>query len=288
MKILVVGQRGQLAQSLQRSAPSSYQLECTANDQLDISDPIAVSAKVEAYQPDWIINAAAYTAVDQAESDAERADAINHLGAKYLAAAAKNTGASLLQVSTDFVFDGQQGKPYATDSETAPLGVYGRSKRDGELAVANSGAKSCIVRTSWVFSPFGNNFVKTMLRLMQERDSLNVVDDQIGSPSSALALANFLWELVAHDGDLPQYLHWTNNGVCSWYDFAVTIERLGRESGLLTDSTTINPIPAKDYPTPAQRPHYSVLDKSLSWQYAAPAAHWELALREVIQQLSGN
>lgn len=286
MKVLVAGKNGQLAQSLHNTAPKGIHVVTMGSAELDISNKQAVEQHIASHKPDWVINAAAYTAVDQAETDAERANAVNHHGAAHLADACAQNGAKLLHISTDFVFDGAQGKPYQPSAPTAPLGIYGHSKRDGELAIEKSGATSCIVRTSWVFSPYGNNFVKTMLRLMRERDTLNVVDDQIGSPSSALDLAGFLWDLVAFDGELPQYLHWTNNGVCSWYDFAVAIERLGRQHQLLDSHTSIQPIPSSEYPTPAKRPHYSVLDKTQSWQYAAQATHWENALNNAIQQLA--
>jgi dTDP-4-dehydrorhamnose reductase len=242
---------------------------------LDITDANAVEAILADHTVRAVINAAAYTAVDKAETDAAAAQAINAHAPRLLADACAARGLRILHVSTDFVFDGAQGRPYRPDDATNPLGVYGASKLAGEQAVLDSGADAIVVRTGWVYSRHGGNFVKTMLRLMAEREQLGIVDDQIGTPTWAQGLAKTCWALLAIPEAMGIY-HWSDAGACSWYDFACAIQAQGLERGLLTRAATLTPIPAADYPTPAQRPPYSVLDKSSTRALLGySGAHWQ-------------
>jgi dTDP-4-dehydrorhamnose reductase len=288
MRIVVIGKSGQLASELVSSAPQNYQVSAYGRDQIDLSSTQQLDQLLADRAADWVINTAAHTAVDQAESEAQAAQALNCDAAKALAEASARHNCKLIHLSTDFVFDGNQGSPYATDSATNPLSVYGKTKRAGEQAVLAALPSAIVIRTSWVFSQFGNNYVKTMLRLMIERDSLSVVADQVGSPTSAHDLSQFIWQLIALDAPAQGLFHWTNAGVASWYDFAVAIEELGRGAGLLTSTTEIKPIPASAYPTPAARPSYSVLDKSVAWSITPTARHWRAALNDVITQLKNS
>jgi dTDP-4-dehydrorhamnose reductase len=288
MRIVIIGKSGQLASELASSAPQHYEVSAYGRDQINLSSPQKLDQLLADSAVDWVINTAAHTAVDQAESEAQAAQALNCDSAKALAEASARHHCKLIHLSTDFVFDGNQGSPYATDSTTNPLSVYGKTKLGGEHAVLAALPSAIVIRTSWVFSQFGNNFVKTMLRLMAERDSLGIVADQVGSPTSAHDLSQFIWQLVALDAPPQGLLHWTNAGVASWYDFAVAIEELGRRAGLLTATTEIKPIPASGYPTSAARPSYSVLDKSVAWSITPVARHWRAALNDVITQLKNS
>lgn len=283
-KVLVTGANGQLAQELVAHAP---ECELLALDRkaLDISDAATLAEQLDAIAPDVIINAAAYTAVDRAESEPELAQQVNAEGAGNLARACANRGLALLHVSTDFVFDGRASKPYLPSAPTAPLGAYGASKLAGEKAVLEALPSAFILRTGWVYSRFGGNFVKTMLRLMTERDELSVVADQVGTPTWAAGLAQALWAAAARP-QLQGIYHWSDAGVCSWYDFAVAIHEEGLACGLLHEPVRIYPIPASDYPTPAERPAYSVLDKTDTWlALDLPGEHWRVQLRHMLKQL---
>ncbi len=287
MKALIVGAGGQLAIELERTAPPEVSLKSLGIEDLDIADAAATRAAVERLKPDLILNAAAYTAVDRAETEVDLAYAANRDGPANLAAAAVAAGAKLVHVSTDFVFGGEAGRPYPPDAATEPLGVYGASKRDGEIAVMTAAPGAIIVRTAWVYSAGGANFVKTMLRLMESRDEVRVVADQIGTPTWAADLARAIWGLVA--ADAAGLFHFTNAGVASWYDFAQAIAEEATEAGLLKRKVAVVPIRTVDYPTPARRPAYSVLDCSATWAVlGGPAPHWRIALREVIATLAGE
>jgi dTDP-4-dehydrorhamnose reductase len=285
VKVLITGANGQLGWELRRSAPDGVVLEAADRGSIDIAAP-GLAARVAALAPDLIINAAAYTAVDRAESEAQLAHAVNADGAAVLAAAARSVGARLLHVSTDFVFDGSASRPYAPDSPTSPLGVYGASKLRGEERVLEESAgDALILRTAWVYSAHGNNFVKTMLRLMRERERVGVVADQVGTPSWARLLAGALWDAALQPG-LRGILHWTDLGVASWYDFAVAIQEEACARGMLERAVPVEPIRTEDYPTPARRPAYSVLDKSATLQQLnAPRQHWRVALRGMLDDL---
>jgi dTDP-4-dehydrorhamnose reductase len=284
-KIVIVGAGGQLGRELARSAPEGIACLPLQRGELDIGDRQAVNGRLRELAPAQVINAAAYTAVDRAESEPGLAWRINAEGAGYLAQACAEIGARLLHVSTDFVFDGEAPHPYRPDAPTAPLGEYGRSKLAGEEAVLQALPGALVMRTAWVYSAFGGNFVKTMLRLMGEREELAVVDDQIGTPTWARGLAQALWAATGRP-QLCGIYHWTDAGVCSWYDFAVAISEEAQATGLLQRPVTVRPIPASDYPTPARRPAYSVLDKRASWRDLGEAGiHWRRQLRAMLADL---
>ena len=245
----------------------------------DITDEAAVMETVRLCAPDVIVNCAAYTAVDKAESEPDTADRVNRLGAAYLAKAAKVTDSLLIHVSTDYVFDGTSGKPYTEDMPTAPLGAYGRSKRLGEEAIEASGCKHVIIRTQWLYDSEGKNFFLTMLRLMGERDQLNVVDDQTGSPTYAVDLARAIATVAErYDGQDGTY-HFSNGGECTWYDFAISIAQLANAK------TKVNPIPTEQYPTPARRPRYSTLCKDkIAGTFGVSVSHWRDGLNRCFAQ----
>lgn len=286
VKVLVTGKGGQLAWELEQTKPKSVDLVSLGIEELDITDGPAVKAAVEAVRPDLIINAAAYTAVDKAESDSELAYAVNEGGATNLALACNEVGSRLLHVSTDFVFDGSQTSPYESDAKPNPINVYGASKLAGDLKVQEILAEqSVIVRTAWVYSAHGSNFVKTMLRLMAQRPELGVIYDQVGTPTWAKGLALWLWR-VAERTDVKGVYHWTDAGVASWYDFAIAIQELGLEKGFLKQPVPVKPIPTSAYPTPACRPAYSVIDKSSAETVSELATvHWRKQLSRMMDEL---
>jgi len=282
MNILVTGAGGQLGQELQeavltRSSQHTYHFADRAS--LDLTDTSALEAYLEAHAIQLIINAAAYTAVDRAEDEPEMADLVNHQAVATLARLAKERDAFLLHVSTDYVFSGDAHTPYTEEAPTAPLGVYGRSKRLGEEAILDSGVRHLILRTSWLYAPYGANFMKTMLRLGKERPEMRVVFDQVGTPTSALDLARFIVGIIEHRQlDKTGLYHFSNEGVCSWYDFAEAIFHL---SGY---DTQLHPIRSSEYPTRAERPHYSVLDKArVREAFGITIPHWRTALEECLQ-----
>jgi len=281
VKVLITGAGGQLGRALQATVPAGVDPVALDRAALDIGDAAAVMARVRDLAPALVINAAAYTAVDKAESDVAAAHRINAEAPGHLAAAASAVGARFIHVSTDFVFDGTSGTPYRPDHPTAPLGVYGATKLAGERAVRSAQPDALIVRTAWVYGDAGHNFVRTMLRLMAERDEVRVVADQIGTPSYATGLARALWALDA--AGATGIHHWTDSGAASWYDFAVAIQEEALAIGLLTRAVPVIPIATSDYPTPARRPSYSVLDKSAAVALVgACAPHWRVHLREML------
>ncbi len=284
MKALIVGAGGQLGHALVATAPEGVEIITCDQDTVDITDPARVAAFVAEVAPDVIFNAAAYTAVDKAESDVSTAQAVNADAVGYLAAAAKATGARLVHVSTDFVFDGSATTPYAPEAPASPLGVYGRTKRAGEEA---AGLDALVVRTAWLYGPVGGNFVRTMLRLMAAHPQLRVVGDQTGCPTYAPALASALWSLAAQ-GTTGLY-HFSDGGQASWYDFAVAIQDEALAAGLLQKAVPILPIPTSDYPTPAQRPAYSVLDCTKTYALLGhPATPWRDNLTLMIEEIRKN
>lgn len=258
MVVLVTGGAGQLGQALQHISGNYPQLEfvfCTSSE-LNIADLKNCEQVFEKHKPQFCINAAAYTAVDKAESEPEKAHSINVTGAQNLAEVCKKHDAVLLHVSTDFVFDGKKTTPYTEEDLPNPTGVYGKTKLEGEQVIQHLLEKHFIVRTSWVYSQFANNFMKTMLRLASERDSLSVVNDQIGTPTHAVDLAEALLTIILSGKPAYGIYNFSNEGVCSWYDFAKEIFKVNDVQ------IQLNPIPTTSYPTPAKRPSYSVLDKS--------------------------
>lgn len=281
MKALIVGGKGQLGKSLARMAPADADIASHDIDTLDITDVSAIAAVVEEVAPDLVFNAAAYTAVDKAEAEEDAALAVNATAVGYLAAAAARAGARLVHVSTDFVFDGLSGVPYTPDAKTVPIGAYGRTKLAGEKA---AGEGALIVRTSWVYAPTGGNFVRTMLRLMDERSEVRVVADQVGTPTYAPGLADALW-CMAVKGATGIH-HYTDSGACSWYDFAVAIQEEALAAGLLDKAVPVLPINSTEYPTPARRPHYSVLEKTSTFTIlGGPTPHWRENLRKMMAEI---
>lgn len=289
IKVLVTGASGQLGFELQVTCPARYMLIATDADTLDITQPAQIEAALDQYQPNVIINAAAYTAVDKAESDEANAWRINATALELLANAivARRTNGQVIRfvnISTDFVFDGQQATPYLPDSPTKPLSVYGASKLAGEQAVQRLLADALIVRTAWLYSAHGHNFVKTMLRLMADKPQLGVVYDQVGTPTWARTLANTLWALL--DKQAQGIFHCADNGVASWYDFAVAIQAEALALGMLTQPIPIKPIRSAAYPTPAQRPAFSVMDKHATENLLATSLpHWRDSLRAMLGEL---
>ncbi|MDP1931962.1 MAG: dTDP-4-dehydrorhamnose reductase [Gammaproteobacteria bacterium] len=287
-RIAITGANGQLGQTLIRSGFAElHMLLPLGREELDITDPASVAATLDSLKPDFIINAAAYTAVDAAETHAAEAYAINEQGVKHLARWAKGKPVHLIHVSTDFVFGGEKNRPYQVDDPVSPISVYGQSKLAGEKMLATLlPGKATIVRTAWLYSPWNTNFVKTMLRLMKERDVLHIVDDQIGTPCSTASLVGCL-QVVVNRNKPGSIYHWTDAGVASWYDFAVAIQEEALALSLLDRAIPVNPIPTAKYPTPAKRPAYSVLDKSKALvELGCPQVHWREALRAVLKQLS--
>ena len=280
MVVLVTGSSGQLGQSLQHIAPNHKAIQfvfCTSSD-LNITDIAQCNAVFKQHQPDYCINTAAYTAVDKAESEPEKAYAINVTGAKNIAEVCKVYNTVLLHISTDFVFDGTQQSPYTEEDLPNPTGVYGKTKLEGEKAVQQTWEKHYILRTSWVYSQFGHNFMKTMLRLASERDTISVVNDQIGTPTHAVDLANTLVQLMTVDNQqltTPNFgiYNFSNEGQCSWYDFA---KKIFEVNNIQID---LKAIPTSSFPTPAQRPAFSVLDKSkIKNTFGLFIKNWEVCL----------
>ncbi|HLP63321.1 dTDP-4-dehydrorhamnose reductase [Flavobacterium sp.] len=291
MVVLVTGANGQLGQSLQFIAKNysdsshfgeqEQQIDFVFCDSstLDITNFNNVTQVFQQFKPNYCINAAAYTAVDKAESEPEKAHLINAVGAKNIADVCKKTNCILLHISTDFVFDGTKKTPYTEEDQPNPTGVYGQTKLDGEKAIQNTLDNYFIIRTSWVYSQFGANFMKTMLRLASERDSISVVNDQIGTPTHALDLAECLLKIIQTNNRQPTtdnfgIYHFSNEGQCSWYDFAKKIFEINNIN------LNLQAIPTTSYPTPAQRPCYSVLDKSkIKRVFGIEIKNWEESLK---------
>lgn len=270
---LITGCNGQLGRELVARLPDAIAVD---RDTLDITDLDAVMRFVRENNVDVIINCAAYTAVDAAEDDVELATKINVDGVRNLA----QTGAKIIHVSTDYVFDGCAHRPYLPDDETNPISVYGKTKRAGELAVLENASVGIVIRTAWLYSVHGNNFVKTMRRLGAERDSVNVVSDQIGSPTFAGDLADAIIKIIPQmRAENSGIYHFTNEGVCSWYDFAVAIMEMSK------CACEVNPIKSHQYPTRAARPFYSVLDKDkIKNVFGVEIQHWKKGLEKCIKQ----
>lgn len=288
--ILVFGKNGQLGKCLAETAPSDQKVLYLERSQCDLAVPGAVTACLDTHEPDWIINAAAYTQVDQAEEEPELAYQINSKAVEEMAAwvaQRKPTSTRLIHISTDFVFDGEATSPYSPDSETNPLGEYGRSKLAGENAILDLAPdSSMIIRTAWVYSEHGSNFVRTMLRLMSEREELGVVNDQRGSPTYARSLAEVIWRIVTTGKFEPGIYHWTDAGDITWHDFAAAIQEEAIGLGLLETAIPVKPIGTADYPTPARRPAYSVLDCSkLGDLLHVEPKHWYDTLRAALVRL---
>ena len=283
MKILITGCNGQLGNEIQLLEKQHPQHTFFNTDvaELDITNPEAIGQFVEENHIDGIVNCAAYTAVDKAESNTDFCRKLNADAPGYLAEAIERQGGWMIQISTDYVFDGTQHTPYREDAATCPNSVYGCTKLEGEQNVTSRCRRSIVIRTAWLYSTFGNNFVKTMLRLGREKDELGVIFDQIGTPTYAHDLAVAIFAAI-EKGVVPGIYHFSNEGVASWYDFTLAIHRL---AGI--ESCRVRPIHTTDYPTPATRPHYSVLDKSkIKETFGIEIPHWETSLAECIDLLN--
>lgn len=278
MKVLVTGTTGQVGKAVLAAAPADAQVIGLTRAQLDLANADGIASIVQREQPDWVINAGAYTAVDKAESEPDLALAVNGRAPAAFAKALAESGGRLLQISTDFVFDGTASTPYAPAAARNPLSVYGRTKAAGE---DGAGADAVIVRTSWVYGEGGANFVRTMLRLMREREELSVVCDQIGRPTWASGLAQVIWALI--ERAKAGIYHHSDAGETSWHGFAQAIGEEALELGLIEQIPAINPIPTSDYPTPAKRPAYSVLDDASTRAALGDRAEpWRANLRKML------
>ncbi|MEA5416282.1 dTDP-4-dehydrorhamnose reductase [Synechococcus sp. BA-132 BA5] len=290
VRVLLTGRHGQLGQALVASVPAGIELIATGRGELDLADPAACRGAVAQHRPDWVLNAGAYTAVDRAESEPALAEAVNAGAPGAFADALASGSGRLLQVSTDFVFDGEQGHPYTPEQALAPLGVYGASKAEGErrATAALPAERLCLLRTSWVYGPVGANFCLTMLRLHRARaaagESLGVVADQVGCPTATAGLAAACWRVI--ERGVNGRHHWSDCGAASWYDFAVAIGALAAAQGLIDAPARVRPITTADYPTPARRPAYSLLDGSTTRHaLELEGQHWQAALAEVLAQI---
>lgn len=287
MKVLVTGAAGQLGRAVLARVPADIDIVALDRREFDLRNSGCIRSWLEVERPSVVVNAAAYTAVDRAETDRDQAFAVNARGVSALASSCGSVGARLIHVSTDFVFDGAQGKPYCPADAVRPLNVYGASKLAGEAAVAATADLCwCVVRTAWLYAAGTPNFLSTMLRLFRERGDVGVVTDQVGTPTHAASLADAIWRIVA-DETVTGVLHYTDEGVASWYDFATAILEDAQRLGLAPARATVRPISSRDYPTAAVRPSYSVLDKSETWPLLNIApVHWREHLRKAIEEIA--
>ena len=285
--IWIIGDKGMLGTELSLLLEKDGLAFVGSDREVDITEPAALHGFLEKREQSisWIINCAAYTAVDKAEDDAEMCRRLNTLGAANIAELAKSIGARLIHISTDYVFDGTVAQPYREDDSTNPIGVYGLTKRDGEFAILENNPHSYIIRTAWLYGRHGNNFVHTMLRLMNERDEIKVVDDQRGCPTWAFDLASVVLDFVKAAGsgrDIPfGVYHFTNEGNITWFDFAKEIYRQGREQGRIGRECVVKPCSSTEYPARVKRPLYSVLDKSkIKTALGKTIPSWDVSLKE--------
>nr|WP_320119063.1 dTDP-4-dehydrorhamnose reductase [uncultured Marinifilum sp.] len=285
MKILVTGANGQLGSEINELSSSFPNLDFVFSDlpDLDICNKEMLSQFVIENKIEAVVNCAAYTAVDKAEEDAATAELVNATAVSNLVSIAEEENIKLIHISTDYVFDGTAHFPYAETCGVSPIGVYGETKRKGEEFVINSSSDSILIRTSWLYSSFGNNFVKTMMRLGNDRDELGVIFDQVGTPTYARDLAKACLEILSKSERLDskgKVYHFSNEGVASWYDFAKAIMEIGQVD------CQVNPIETKDYPTPAKRPHYSVMNKAkIKADFGIAIPYWRDSLKDCIEKL---
>ena len=287
MRVLITGSNGQLGSEIKKLAANYKKLDFVfkALPELDICNFEALQAFIIDHKINIVINCAAYTAVDKAEEDAEIAEKVNSKGVINIVNALQTVNGKLIHISTDYVFDGDHFLPYKETDPVSPIGVYGETKRAGELAVINSDIDSIVIRTSWLYSSNGNNFVKTMLRLGNEKEDLGVIFDQVGTPTYARDLAKTCLEILCKDSSVDisengSLYHYSNEGVASWYDFAISIMELGGKN------CKVNPIQTKDYPTLAKRPQYSVLNKSkIKTDFKIEIPYWRDSLKDCIEKI---
>jgi len=288
MKILITGAGGQLGHETQRMLQNKgVNIIGIGRKDVDFSQPQQVAAYIASHRADWVINCAAYTQVDKAEDDAELAFRVNRDSAKAVAEGVQSYAGRLLHISTDFIFDGEQSHPYRENDTAHPLGVYGQSKWEGEQAVQKILPDATILRTAWVYGAHGNNFIKTILRLACEREELGIIDEQVGSPSWTFDISQAMYALI--EKDCAGIYHFTNEGVASWYDFALAAINTAKSLGFKLKIKRIKPIPVSAYPTPAARPSYSVLSKEkirAVLDYDIP--HWQTSLETMLQQLKNT
>ncbi len=289
MKILLTGINGQLGHQLQPHLAKMGDMTAVGRENLDLANPDAISQLIREVKPRLIINAAAYTAVDKSESEPELAHAVNGVAPGIMAQEAKKLGATLIHVSTDYVFDGSKSTPYTETDEAKPLGTYGKSKLVGENAILESGANHIIMRTAWVHGVYGKgNFVKTMLRMGKEREELKVVHDQVGSPTWTGDLAAAIAQIIPHlQSEIYGIYHYTNSGAISWYDFAVAIFEEAKQLGFPLQVKQVVPITTAEYSTPAKRPAFSVLNSAkISKVLGRHSPYWRDGLRQMLKQLA--
>tara|TARA_E500000331_G_C17195864_1_gene687025 strand:- start:221 stop:1120 length:900 start_codon:yes stop_codon:yes gene_type:complete len=290
MKVLITGFNGQLGQALiKANQTEKLDIISLSRNEMNFLNPESIKRNIKLYKPDWIINAAAYTEVDKAESEPEIATAVNYYGTKTIAEELKCSGGKLLQISTDFVFSGDQGKPYETSSKRNPIGIYGKSKAKAEEIIEKillPSSQGKILRTSWVMGPVRKNFALTMLKLHQSRSEIRVVCDQIGCPTSTHDLSMACWQLIKKDEKnipIPDILHWSDAGAASWYDVAVAVGEIGEQIGLIRRSAKIKPIMTSEYVTAAKRPHFSLLNCSKTESIIdIERSHWRANLRKIL------
>lgn len=282
MRILLAGAKGQLGRCFKDRLPEDWELIATDSKTLDITDAASVMNMVKNFQPDAVVNAAAYTAVDKAESERDKAFAINATGTYNLAAAAQAVGAKFVHVSTDYVFPGNAKTPYTETDSPDPVGIYGKSKLAGELLALSANPNSMVIRTAWVFSEYGNNFVKTMLRLAKDRDTLSVVDDQIGNPTYAGDLAQAIIDALKLQNFPIGLYHYCGDKSVSWCDFARATFQTASQSGRDFRVPTTNGITTSEYPTPAARPPYSVMNCDKIKSLGLNVSDWQAALNKIV------
>ena len=287
MKVLITGANGQLGRELAKTAPASEGLIALTRQELDICRHKKVEETVSHFRPHIIVNTAAYTAVDKAEEERKRAFAVNAEAAGNLAETALKYNARFIHISTDFVFDGFQSHPYKPGDPPNPLGVYGKSKLEGEHKVLEATkSQGLIVRTSWLYSVYGNNFLKTILRLIEKKDPLRIVDDQIGTPTWARGLAKIIWKFIEKP-ELKGIYHWSDAGAASWYDFAVAIQEEANRLKIISKTIPMIPIDSSKYPQKAPRPPYSILNKSKTQKdLEITPKHWQTALKMCLKEFS--
>ena len=286
MNVLVLGANGQLGWELQRTSIGSIGLTAIDYPEVDLLDYDSIHKCINSAQPDILINAAAYTAVDKAEQDEGTADRLNHGAVRQISEICSSKGIHLVHISTDFIFNGMTHKPYQPQDTPDPISVYGATKLKGEQAVREVlGPNATIIRTAWLYSAHGINFVKSMLTLMDTKPELNIIDEQVGTPTWANGLAHAIWGTI--EKKVTGTHHFTDAGAASWYDFAIAIQEEALGLNLIQKEIPINPIPASQYPTPARRPFYSILDKTSLWKALdIKPIHWRKQLRSMLRELT--
>ena len=285
MKILLTGANGQLGKSFQDRVPKEIELIALSSKELDITAPNQIETLMKDHRPDYVVNAAAYTAVDLAETEVDKAREVNALGVRYLSEACHKNNTKLIHISTDYVFDGTSNFPYSEDMDLSPINVYGRTKLEGEQAIIRSGVDYVILRTAWVFSEYGSNFLKTMMKLGAEKEKLGVVSDQMGCPTYAGDIAEAIISIIKAGHKKNEILHFGGDQSTSWADFAKFIFKAAHDQGKLDHKVEVNFIRTIEYPTPAARPKNSILNsKKIKSLYGINASNWQEAVLDIIKK----